>query len=94
MRTIGPWTLDPVPIGNGSFAIVWKAVNRETGKLAAVKEISTERLSPKLQSSLASEIEVLQRACHKNIVGLLGLVEVCVCLLLSRCRTAWSQPQV
>lgn len=60
-------------IGQGSFAIVWKARHTVTGALAAVKEINTDKLNRKLQESLNSEIAVLQRVKHVNIVGLLDL---------------------
>lgn len=63
-------------IGQGSFAIVWKARHTVTGALAAVKEINTDKLNRKLQESLNSEIAVLQRVKHVNIVGLLDLFKV------------------
>ncbi|PNH09468.1 Serine/threonine-protein kinase atg1 [Tetrabaena socialis] len=71
-RTVGCWEIDEV-IGSGSFAIVWKARHVATGELAAVKEILTDKLNRKLQESLNSEIAVLQRVKHANIVGLLDL---------------------
>lgn len=78
-RVIGTqrrWELHPVPIGSGSFAIVWKASELGTGQTAAVKEINTDKLSPKLLASLQSEIEVLQATRHRNIVGMLDLIKV------------------
>ena len=63
------WTLTEA-IGHGSFATVWKAYHKETNKVAAVKEINTERLNKKLLESLASEIAVLQRVNHPHIVNL------------------------
>lgn len=75
VRAVGPWGLQQ-PIGSGSFAIVWRAHHLTSGKVAAVKEINTDRLSKKLAESLASEISVLQRTSHKNIVGMLDLIKV------------------
>ncbi len=74
-RTVGNWEIEDV-IGQGSFAIVWKARHTVTGALAAVKEINTDKLNRKLQESLNSEIAVLQRVKHVNIVGLLDLFKV------------------
>lgn len=57
-------------IGKGSFAVVFKAKHIVDGRLAAVKEISTEKLNSKLQESLESEVAVLLRAKHPNIIKL------------------------
>lgn len=85
-RRVGSWQLDPVPIGSGSFAIVWKAWHVDTGVMAAVKEITTDRLSPKLLESLQSEIAVLRRTQHRNIVTMLDLIQVLPTCTCSACR--------
>lgn len=74
-RTVGSWVLEH-EIGAGSFAVVWKAHHSVTGAAAAVKEINTDKLNRKLQESLASEVAVLDRTKHDNIVGLLDLFKV------------------
>lgn len=66
---MGPWRLRHT-VGQGSFAVVWRAEHSETGEVAAVKEINTARLSPKLLEGLQREIAVLQRARHPHIVRL------------------------
>ena len=68
---IGTWELSS-RIGAGSFAVVWRA-RRADGEEAAVKEISTEKLSSKLRESLAQEVAVLQRTHHENIVRMLDV---------------------
>lgn len=75
MRTVGSWALE-TPIGSGSFALVWKAVHVQSGTVAAVKEINTDKLNRKLQESLASEISVLEQTKHDNIIRLLDLIKV------------------
>ena len=75
-RAVGSWILEG-ELGRGSFAVVWRARHAETGALAAVKEINTERLNKKLQESLASEVAVLSETKHRNVVGLLDLLKVC-----------------
>jgi len=72
---VGRWQLE-AEIGSGSFAVVWRARHQETGQLAAVKEINTDKLNRKLQESLASEVHVLDQTKHPNIVGLLDLFKV------------------
>lgn len=59
-------------VGSGSFATVWRAHKQEGTErsLAAVKVISTDRLSPKLKQSLDCEVSILSRISHSNIVKL------------------------
>lgn len=63
-------------IGAGSFAVVWKGKHKVTGLEVAIKEIPTEKLNKKLLDSLESEISILEKSNHPNIVKLLGKVEV------------------
>ena len=63
-------------IGTGSFAVVWKAHHKQRPGVVAIKEIATERLNKKLHESLKSEIEILRRARHPNIIKLHDIVEV------------------
>lgn len=74
-RFVGHWALG-ARIGSGSFAVVWKAVHRSSGAVAAVKEIWTEKLNAKLRESLASEMSILTRTEHPNIVRLLEIIKV------------------
>eukprot|EP00252_Welwitschia_mirabilis_P016587 TRINITY_DN3663_c0_g1_i10.p1 TRINITY_DN3663_c0_g1~~TRINITY_DN3663_c0_g1_i10.p1 ORF type:complete len:700 (+),score=152.64 TRINITY_DN3663_c0_g1_i10:691-2790(+) len=57
-------------IGFGSFSFVWLARHKHKGHEVAIKEIPTERLNKKLQESLLSEIEILQKINHPNITRL------------------------
>ena len=74
-RVVGRWVL-AAHIGSGSFAVVWRARHAETGAEAAVKEINLDRLNAKLRQSLESEVSILKRIRHANIVRLLEVVEV------------------
>lgn len=74
-RACGPWVLER-EIGSGSFAKVWQATHQQTQQVAAVKEINLEKLSKKLQESLASEVAVLKHTRHHNIVCLVDLIRV------------------
>ncbi|KAI7842712.1 hypothetical protein COHA_003643 [Chlorella ohadii] len=74
LRTVGAWALGS-HIGAGSFAIVWRARHVHTGQEAAVKEIALSKLNAKLRQSLESEVAILKRIRHENIVQLLEVIE-------------------
>lgn len=63
-------------IGAGSFSTVWHARHRAHGTEVAIKEIVTARLNNKLQDSLKSEIVILQKINHPNIIRLHDMIEV------------------
>ncbi|EXB36713.1 Serine/threonine-protein kinase ATG1 [Morus notabilis] len=63
-------------IGSGSFSVVWHARHRVHGTEVAIKEIATGRLNKKLQESLMSEIFILKKINHPNIIRLHDIIEV------------------
>jgi serine/threonine-protein kinase ULK2 len=71
-RCIGDWIVDSHPLGQGSFAVVWKATHQTTGRPAAIKET---KLNARLRQSLESEISVLSRISHRNVVQLYEVLE-------------------
>ncbi|PKA63961.1 CBL-interacting serine/threonine-protein kinase 23 [Apostasia shenzhenica] len=75
-------------IGAGSFSVVWLARHRVHGVEVAVKEIVMEKLSKKLQESLLSEIVILKRIKHPNIIALHEIIEASrrVYLILEYCK--------
>ena len=73
-RRIGHWQVEK-QIGRGSFAVVWRARHAETGQRVAVKEIRLDKLNRKLRESLESEIQVLQRSRHGNIIRLHDIIK-------------------
>ncbi|GMH42822.1 hypothetical protein BSKO_10741 [Bryopsis sp. KO-2023] len=68
-KSVGDWSLEQ-KIGSGSFSVVWRGVHSKTGRVAAIKEVATDRLNEKLRESLNSELAILKRTKHKNIVEL------------------------
>ncbi|OMO97325.1 hypothetical protein COLO4_14716 [Corchorus olitorius] len=62
-------------IGSGSFSVVWHARHRVHGTEVAIKEIVTGRLNKKLQDSLMSEIFILKKIIHPNIIRLHDIIE-------------------
>ncbi|CAN1849916.1 Serine/threonine-protein kinase ATG1c [Linum perenne] len=74
-RVIGDYMVGR-QIGSGSFSVVWHARHRVHGTEVAIKEIVTGRLNKKLQDSLMSEIFILKRINHPNIICLHDIIEV------------------
>ena len=74
-RKVGQWLVTG-EIGSGSFATVWRAQHEGTGNEVAIKEIRTDRLNERLRQSLESEVAILQRIDHKNIVHLKQVLPV------------------
>ncbi|XP_009796102.1 serine/threonine-protein kinase ATG1c-like isoform X1 [Nicotiana tabacum] len=75
-------------IGAGSFSTVWHARHRAHGTEVAIKEIVTARLNNKLQDSLKSEIVILQKINHPNIIRLHDMIEEVgkIYIILEYCR--------
>lgn len=74
-RMIGQWEVEK-QIGRGSFAVVWRARHAASRVKVAIKEIKLEKLNRKLRESLESEISVLQRSKHDNIIKLHEIIKV------------------
>jgi serine/threonine-protein kinase ULK/ATG1 len=60
-------------IGRGSFATVYRAVHLASNREVAIKDISQEKLTHKLQENLESEISILKNHSHRNIVKLYAI---------------------
>ena len=72
-RRLGPWEVEK-QLGRGSFAVVWRARHVQTRRRVALKEIDVAKLNAKLRESLESEIAVLRRVRHENIIRLHDIV--------------------
>ncbi|CAA6656784.1 unnamed protein product [Spirodela intermedia] len=86
-RVVGDYIFGRM-IGRGSFSDVWLARHRVHGTEVAVKEIPMERLSKKLQESLLSEIVILKKIEHPNIIALYDIIECpkTIYIVLEYCR--------
>ncbi|KAJ8499327.1 hypothetical protein OPV22_009879 [Ensete ventricosum] len=73
-RLVGDYIIGPM-IGAGAFSTVWLARHRIQGTEVAVKEIAMARLSEKLQRSLLSEVSILGRINHPNIISLYDFIQ-------------------
>ncbi|MCO5597738.1 hypothetical protein L7F22_051819 [Adiantum nelumboides] len=68
-RMVGDYVLMQ-QLGTGSFAVVWKGKHRHTGAEVAIKEIASDKLTRKLCENLMSEINILKKTNHPNIIRL------------------------
>ncbi|KAL5209424.1 hypothetical protein ABZP36_005047 [Zizania latifolia] len=68
-RRVGEYVLVR-QIGSGAYARVWLGRHCTRGTEVALKEIAVERLSSKLRESLLSEVDILRRIRHPNIIAL------------------------
>lgn len=55
-------------IGEGTYGVVYKAKNRETGVITALKKIRLEQEDEGVPSTAIREISLLKELQHPNIV--------------------------
>ncbi|KAA0039176.1 putative serine/threonine-protein kinase [Cucumis melo var. makuwa] len=60
-------------VGQGSYSNVYKARDRETGKIVALKKVRFDTTEPESVKFMAREIMILLKLDHPNIVKLEGL---------------------
>jgi serine/threonine protein kinase len=61
-------------LGTGAFSEVKKAINKENGDQVAIKIIDRQKCAGK-ENMIQSEISILQKVKHENIVQLYELFE-------------------
>lgn len=75
MKKVGDYVIER-KLGSGSFASVFKAHHcKYTDKVVAIKAIATTKLNKKLQENLETEIAILDKLSHPNIVQLYSIVK-------------------
>ena len=55
-------------VGEGTYGVVYKAKNRETGAIIALKKIRLEQEDEGVPSTAIREISLLKELQHANIV--------------------------
>ncbi|CAK9147540.1 unnamed protein product [Ilex paraguariensis] len=60
-------------VGHGTYSNVYKARDRETGKIVALKKVRFDTSEPESVKFMAREIIILQKLDHPNIIKLEGL---------------------
>jgi len=61
-------------LGEGTYGIVYKAKNRETGQIVALKRIRLESEDEGVPCTAIREISLLKELKHPNIVGLFDVI--------------------
>lgn len=61
-------------IGEGTYGVVYKARDRNTGQIVALKKIRLESEEEGVPSTAIREISVLKELQHENVVSLLDVV--------------------
>jgi serine/threonine-protein kinase len=72
-QRVGEYALDR-ELGRGGFGVVWKAHDRETGKLVAIKVLT--RSDAELASRFAAEARAATQIGHANIIEVFGFGEL------------------
>lgn len=65
-----------IKIGEGTYGVVYKALDRTTNRLVAMKKIRLENIDDGVPSTAIREISILKELEHPNIVRLLNVVHV------------------
>ncbi|KAK6115084.1 hypothetical protein DH2020_007353 [Rehmannia glutinosa] len=77
LRNIVPRSADSYvkidKIGQGTYSNVYKARDKETGKIVALKKVRFDTSEPESVKFMAREIMILQKLDHPNILKLEGL---------------------
>ncbi|XP_031120602.1 probable serine/threonine-protein kinase At1g54610 [Ipomoea triloba] len=60
-------------VGSGTYSNVYKARDKETGKIVAMKKVRFDTSEPQSVKFMAREIMILQKLDHPNIIKLEGL---------------------
>ena len=55
-------------LGEGTYGVVYKAINQETGETVAIKKIRLEKEDDGVPSTAIREISLLKNLKHPNIV--------------------------
>ncbi|KAI4325875.1 hypothetical protein MLD38_031239 [Melastoma candidum] len=60
-------------VGHGTYSNVYKAVDRDTGKIVALKKVRFDTSEPESIKFMAREITILQQLDHPNVIKLEGI---------------------
>ncbi|KAJ1955638.1 Serine/threonine-protein kinase, partial [Linderina pennispora] len=71
---IGDYELGP-QIGRGSFATVYRGVNKKTDTLVAIKSVVRSSLTRRLLENLETEINILRTVKHPGVVELIDCLK-------------------
>jgi len=72
--TVGNYKYYNKVIGRGSSSIVYKGIGLLTGEKVAIKQIYCKGLRPIEMEHLRTEIEIMKKVNHKNIIRLVDVI--------------------
>lgn len=80
------YTMDKKELGKGSFGVVYKAHEKNTGIVRAVKKVMNENIQN--YDGFINEVDALKTLDHPNIIKLYEVYEAvdCVYLVLEYCE--------
>lgn len=61
-------------LGEGTYGVVFKAKDKETGQIVALKRIRLENADEGIPATAIREIAILKEMKHKNVVDLLSVI--------------------
>ena len=61
-------------VGEGTYGVVYKCKNKQTGDIVALKKIRLENEDEGIPSTAIREISILKQLKHPNIVNLVDLI--------------------
>eukprot|EP00007_Cunea_sp_BSH-02190019_P004168 CAMPEP_0174230878 /NCGR_PEP_ID=MMETSP0417-20130205/1537_1 /TAXON_ID=242541 /ORGANISM="Mayorella sp, Strain BSH-02190019" /LENGTH=498 /DNA_ID=CAMNT_0015308647 /DNA_START=101 /DNA_END=1594 /DNA_ORIENTATION=- len=74
VRTVGNYKIGE-RLGKGAFGSVYKGLNVETGDFAAIKQLDLEDVPEEEKKNIFSELDLLAKLDHPNIVKMLDSVQ-------------------
>ena len=67
------YTLQEV-LGEGTYGVVYRAIDRQTGKVVALKKMRLDGSDEGVPQTALREVSILQEVHHRNIVNLLDVI--------------------
>ena len=85
--TIGKYNYHDDPIGKGSFSFVFKGWHKKSNNNVAIKKINLSSLSMNMKYHIKSEIAIMEKLEHSNIIQLYDVIykDECVYLIMEFC---------
>eukprot|EP01112_Ceratiomyxa_fruticulosa_P023524 TRINITY_DN901_c0_g1_i1.p1 TRINITY_DN901_c0_g1~~TRINITY_DN901_c0_g1_i1.p1 ORF type:complete len:344 (+),score=61.09 TRINITY_DN901_c0_g1_i1:152-1183(+) len=62
-------------LGKGAFSVVYEATQKQTGIRVAIKMITKEHINERDMKRLTTEIEIMKKLKHKNIIQLIEVFD-------------------
>eukprot|EP00026_Physarum_polycephalum_P012813 Phypoly_transcript_13147.p1 GENE.Phypoly_transcript_13147~~Phypoly_transcript_13147.p1 ORF type:complete len:350 (+),score=62.81 Phypoly_transcript_13147:63-1052(+) len=62
-------------VGQGAFSVVREGTHRETGEKVAIKQIAKQHITTADMKRLATEIEIMKKLKHNNIIQLIEVFD-------------------